>query len=131
MFYLALPLLALLARGRWSLLLFAGVLLFGTQSPIVFNFLSGAFAAVLVQRRTLGSRLGAAWLAPLPLAALAAYILVPGPSPAVLSALLFVLFVFVAHGYSFFGLLRSRAAKVLGAVSYSVYLTHCIMLFVV
>jgi peptidoglycan/LPS O-acetylase OafA/YrhL len=131
MFYLALPLLALFARGRWSLLLFAGVLLFGTQAPIVFNFLSGALAAVLVQRRTLGGRLGANWLAPLPLAALAAYVLVPGLPPAVLAALVFVVFVFVAHGYSFFGLLRSRAAKLLGAVSYSVYLTHCIVLFVV
>jgi peptidoglycan/LPS O-acetylase OafA/YrhL len=131
MFYLALPLLALLARGRWSLLLPAAALFFGTQSPIVFNFLSGALAAVLVQRRTLGSRLGAAWLAPLPLAALAAYFLAPGLPPAARVALLFAVFVFVVHGYSFFGLLRSRAAKVLGAASYSIYLTHCIVLFVV
>src|SRR5712664_2517941 len=65
------------------------------------------------------------------LAALAACFAVPGLPPAALSALLFVVFVFVAHGYSFFGLLRSRAAKVLGAASYSLYLTHCIVLFVV
>jgi peptidoglycan/LPS O-acetylase OafA/YrhL len=131
LFYLALPLLALLARGRWSLLLVAAALFFGTQSPIVFNFLSGALAAVLVHRRTLGNRLAAAWLAPLPLAALAACFVVPGLPPAALSALLLVVFVFVVHGYSFFGLLRSRAAKVLGAASYSLYLTHCIVLFVV
>jgi peptidoglycan/LPS O-acetylase OafA/YrhL len=130
MFYLALPLLALLARGRWSLLLIAAALLFGAQSPVVFNFLSGALAAVLVQRRALGALLGSAWLAPLPLAALAACF-VPGLPAAALAAPLFVVFIFVVHGYSFFGLLRSRAAKVLGAVSYSLYLTHCIVLFVV
>jgi len=130
MFYLALPLLALFAHGRWSLLLVAAALFFGTQSPVVFNFVSGALAAVLVHRRTLGGLLGSAWLAPLPLAALAACF-VPGLPAAALAALLSVVFIFVAHGCSFFGLLRSSAAKVLGAISYSLYLTHCIVLFVV
>jgi peptidoglycan/LPS O-acetylase OafA/YrhL len=46
-------------------------------------------------------------------------------------ALMFVFFVFVVDGNSLFGLLRTRPAKLLGMVSYSIYLTHCIVLFVV
>jgi peptidoglycan/LPS O-acetylase OafA/YrhL len=45
-------------------------------------------------------------------------------------ALLFVAFLFVVDGNSLFGLLRTRAAQLFGAVSYSFYLVHCIVLFV-
>src|SRR6185295_4170068 len=41
-----------------------------------------------------------------------------------------VFFTFVVHGYSLLGLLRSRPAKVLGMATYSIYLTHCIVLYV-
>jgi len=130
MFYLALPLLALFARGPLSLLVLAGVLFFGTQAPIVFNFLFGALVAVVVHSGALQGRLRAWWLAPVPLLALAGYFAVPGA--ALLQAgLLGVFFVFVAHGDDLFGLLRTRAAYVLGTISYSLYLTHSIVLYVV
>ncbi len=129
MFYVALPFLALMSRGRWSLLLFGAVAFFGTQSPIVLNFLGGAIAAEIVHRRSLQGRLGSRWLAPLPLAALAAYFWAGLPET-MQPALLFVFFLFVVHGYSVFGLLRTRPAKLLGMVSYSIYLSHCIVLYV-
>jgi peptidoglycan/LPS O-acetylase OafA/YrhL len=130
-FYVALPFLALFARGRASALLFAAVLFFGISGPIVLNFLFGALAALLVHRGTLEGRLGSPWLAPVPLAALAGCLLAQERYPLLQPALLFVFFVFVVHGFDVFGLLRLRAAKVLGTVSYSLYLTHCIVLFVV
>jgi len=142
-FYLALPLLALFAKGRLPLLLVAGALFFGTQTQVIYNFLFGAIVATLVHSRRLEGRLRAAWLAPLPLAALVAWFAWPGASDLrvvgdlrlfgdlLRAGLLGVFFLFVAHGYDLFGLLRTRAANVLGTISYSLYLTHSIVLYVV
>jgi peptidoglycan/LPS O-acetylase OafA/YrhL len=131
-FYLALPLLALFARGPAFALLAALIIFFGIRTPITLNFLGGMLAALAVERHVLQGKLAKWWLAPLPLAALAAVLMwrggeVYGPLPI---ALLFVFFVFVVDGNSLFGLLRTRAAKMLGTVSYSFYLLHGIVLFV-
>ncbi len=93
--------------------------------------------------RRLEGPLWAEWLAPLPLAALVAWFAWPGASDLrvvgdlrlfgdlLRAGLLAVFFLFVAHGYDLFGLLRTRAANFLGTISYSLYLTHCIVLYVV
>ncbi|HZO00251.1 MAG TPA: acyltransferase [Burkholderiales bacterium] len=130
LFYLALPLLALFARGWGAAALIFVVLAFGTQKPIVFNFLFGALAAWTVHRRLLEGRLGSRWLGVLPLASLGAYFALPTGNGLAQSAALFGFFIFVVHGWSLFGLLRTRAAKVLGTISYSIYLTHCIALYI-
>src|SRR5204863_3151275 len=68
------------------------------------------------------------WIAPI---ALVAWFLA-APLPRLAQyALLFVFFVLVTHGWSAFGLLRSRPAKLLGLASYSLYLVHCIVLYLV
>ncbi|MGZ5040175.1 MAG: acyltransferase family protein [Usitatibacter sp.] len=130
-FYLALPLLALFARGPWFLLLAAATVFFGIQAPITLYFLCGALAAMAAERGLLGGRLAAWWLAPIPLGAIAAVVFAFDtayhPAPI---ALLFVAFLFVVDGNTLFGLLRTRAAQLFGTVSYSFYLLHCIALFV-
>jgi peptidoglycan/LPS O-acetylase OafA/YrhL len=129
-FYLALPFLALFARGAWSVVLFVAVAFFSIRAPVVLNFVYGALAAALVHNKMLTLR--SPWLGPVPLAALATYFIAEGYIHKMLEpALLFVFFLFVVHGYSAFGLFLSRPAKILGAISYSLYLTHCIVLFVV
>src|SRR6202008_3466980 len=75
-------------------------------------------------------RLTSPWLGIVPLVSLGAYFALPGSNGLLQSAALFGFFIFVVRGYSVFGLLRTRAAKVLGMISYSIYLTHCIALFV-
>jgi len=133
-FYLALPLLALFARGRAAALLVLAVLLFGTQKPIVFNFLFGALAAWILHRGLLTRRLGspgaAHWSNLIALASLGAYLAQGDDTGVSHSLALFGFFICVVHGTSLFGLLRTGAAKVLGTISYSIYLTHCIALFV-
>jgi peptidoglycan/LPS O-acetylase OafA/YrhL len=129
-FYLALPLLALFARGAAFRLLALAVVFFGLQAPIVLNFLAGAFAAIAVERGLLDGRLARPWLAPIPIAALALVLTRDEVYAPAGVALLFVFFLFVLDGNSLFGLLRTRAAQLLGTVSYSFYLLHCIVLFV-
>lgn len=130
-FYLALPLLALFARGWGAVALVAAVLFFGKQEPIVLNFLFGAAAAALVHTRRLERyRLDAPWLGVVALASLGAYFALPKYYGLPQSLALFGFFIFIVHGNSLFGLLRTAPAKVLGTISYSIYLVHCIALFV-
>jgi peptidoglycan/LPS O-acetylase OafA/YrhL len=129
-FYLALPLLALFARGAGFALLVACTIFFGLQAPITLNFLAGALAAVAVQRGFLEGRLASPWLTPLPLAALAAVLSMQTAYAVAPIALMFAFFLFVVDGNSLFGLLRTRAARLLGTTSYSFYLLHGIVAYV-
>jgi peptidoglycan/LPS O-acetylase OafA/YrhL len=128
-FYLALPLLALFARGRAFVLLAALVLFFGLRTPITLNFLAGALVAAAVENRWLTGRLASPWLAPVPLAALSGVFATDTAYSPSSVALLAVFFAFVADGNTLAGLLRTQAARLLGLVSYSFYLLHGIVIF--
>ena len=117
-FYLALPLLALFARG-WSFALLIAAAIF-----------AGILAAEASERGWLGAHLSSNWMAPVPIAAIGVALTFETAYHPVSVALLFVAFLFFAAGNTLGGLLTTRAAKLLGAVSYSFYLTHCIILFV-
>jgi len=68
---------------------------------------------------------------PIPLLCLAAPLLLKLPAyDAGAFLFLFVVFVFVIAGNDFYGLLTSRAVFLLGTVSYSLYVTHGIALYV-
>jgi peptidoglycan/LPS O-acetylase OafA/YrhL len=133
-FYVALPLLALFARGWGAVALVGAVFFFGMQAPIVLNFLFGAAAAALVHTRRLETlrRIpwASPWLSALALASLGLYFTRPTYYGLPQTVLLFGFFIFIVHGNSLFGLLRTAPAKLLGMISYSIYLTHCIALFV-
>jgi len=130
-FYLALPLLALFARGWAFALLASATLYFGIQTPITINFLGGALAALALEKGLLTGHLARWWLAPVPIAAIVMVLFSFEEAfhPAAVG-LLFVAFLFVVDGNTLFGLLRTRAAQLFGTVSYSFYLLHCIVLFV-
>jgi peptidoglycan/LPS O-acetylase OafA/YrhL len=129
-FYLLLPLLALFARGLLFPLMLAVALLYCLSAPVTLCFICGALVATLVERRLIPS-LASHWLTPLPLAALLlafdnAHTYAPGSI-----ALLALFFLFVVKNNSLFGVLATRGAKLLGTVSYSIYLVHCIVLYCV
>jgi peptidoglycan/LPS O-acetylase OafA/YrhL len=133
MFYLTLPLFALASRGWAAVGLVLVVYFFGKQSPIVLNFLFGALAATAVHHGLLKGRLASSRLTPVPIALLC---LVTGLGFETVYAvlpelLLFVFFLFIVDGNTLFGLLRTRASRFLGQVSYSLYLVHCIALYVI
>ena len=107
---------------------------FAVNSALGFGFGIGMLVAFLYARlpkhwwRVLQQRR----LTPIPLFFLAVPVLfkVGSYSPAEFW-LLGVVFIFVVAGNDFFGLLSSKAVFLLGTVSYSFYITHGIVLFVV
>lgn len=128
-FYVALPLLALLGRGRRAAWLFPLAFVYALQAPVTLNFIGGALAAILVEHKLLGERLKTWYLAPLPIAALLLLGLFPSAFALLPVGLMFIFFLFVVGGNSLFGLLASRPARFLGTISYSIYLVHCIVLY--
>ena len=131
LFYISLPLMALFAKGRWALLLLGVALFFGMRLPITLNFIFGALAAVAVEKKIFGTILARPWVTPIGLLALACAFLFPfGDMPGA-EILLFIFLLFVLHGNSMFGVLTARSSHLLGTISYSLYLTHTIVLFVV
>lgn len=133
-FYALLPLLALLTTIRRFCALTAVVLVlvYGVHvlGPVSVNFLFGTAAALIYTRyRTLKS-LEKQFAALAALAALCATALPFAQDYGVLQSLLvFPVFICALYGNSFFALLSSRPAQILGLASYSVYLNHGIMLY--
>lgn len=133
-FYLALPLLAWRATPAATVglaLLGAGLAAHGTEAGIAcFNFSLGMLAAVIRSQRV------PAWLTGWPglglcLGCIATLALGSGKQTVWSSMALGTVFIAVASGQDFAGLLTSRTARWLGAISYSVYLMHGIVLQIV
>ncbi len=129
-FYALLPFMAFFARGRAFLVLVALIVFFGVRAPITLNFLAGMLVAWAAHRKFLDARLASPWLAPIPLGAIGVVITFDTAYTSRAIALMAVFFVFVAAGNSFFGVLRTAAAQLLGRVSYSFYLLHCVFVYV-
>lgn len=135
-FYLAYPLLLLFCRGWWSYLLvgLASLLTaFYSTTGIQWFFVHGVLVAQLLFTFPTLSKLLKGWIgAVLASACLVAAVRLSATAyDPWTSALLAVPFMIVAAGNSMFGLLTCRPARILGMVSYSVYLMHGLALFLV
>lgn len=132
-FYLALPALALLARDprdarRLPLIALAFFALF-EPSPAFF-FLPGVLAVYAARHEPLATRLRGAPAALMVLAAAAVFPWLTNYGFGHLGlALTTLIFVPIACGNSLFGLLNLRGLRLMGLVSYSVYLLHGLCLF--
>jgi len=106
---------------------------FAVNSVFGFGFGIGMLVAVVYARcpKRLWEVLKQRRLTPIPLFFLSAPVLLKvGLYSPVEFVLLGVVFVFIVAGNDFFGLLSSKAVFLLGSVSYSFYITHGIVLFV-
>lgn len=130
-FYLALPLLAVRATPVATVALAAlgaGLAAHGTEAGIAcFNFSLGMLAAVIRNQPT------PAWVRSWPglglcIACVATLALGHGKQTVWSSLAMGTVFIAVACGQDFAGLLTSRTARWLGVISYSVYLMHGIVL---
>ena len=134
-FYLALPVLALRATPKATVVLAivcAGFAATNTQAGIAcFNFSIGMLTAVIRSRGTVP-----AWVRGIPglllcVCCLGLLGVGAGKQTVWSSMAMGVLFVIVACGQNFCGLLTSQAVRWLGTISYSVYLLHGIVLYIV
>lgn len=133
-FYLALPVLALRATPRATVMLAclgAALAAHGTEAGIAcFNFSLGMLAGVVRTQPIPG------WVTSWPglvlsVLCIASLAFGSGEQTVWSSLALGTLFITVACGQDFLGLLTSRTARWLGAISYSVYLIHGIVLQII
>jgi peptidoglycan/LPS O-acetylase OafA/YrhL len=138
-FYLLLPFLAIFSKPKSFLLFSTGLILLYFLYPvrhiaIIINFLWGMIAAYVVNQlkaREFKNR----WLYGAIILSIFTTVImnVTGDfltSP-IASFLLFIAFTLIAQGNSLFGLLTTSGARYLGTISYSIYLLHGIVLFLV
>ncbi|MFM0401187.1 acyltransferase family protein [Paraburkholderia aspalathi] len=127
-FYLVLPLIAALSRNknRWpTAIIVCGCIAAFSTTQIEWFFVAGCTAAALVRlpairRFSVGIPATALALG----CAAATVIYQPLIYTAAGAALLLIPFTIIASGNSLFGLLTCRPARVLGLLSYSIYLLH-------
>jgi peptidoglycan/LPS O-acetylase OafA/YrhL len=132
-FYLIFPLLAIFARGRaqWYLAAMTALCIwFYSESQLEWFFFGGCVAAVLT-RVEFVRKVAAGWVGSI--VVVACLVATVEWQPLVYSCigavLLFVPFVVFASGNSMFGFLTFRAMRLLGVLSYSIYLLHNFVLF--
>ncbi len=133
-FYLLLPLAGLCLRWKWGDLVPAAAIIIYTvwrpETMYIINFVAGGVAAWLRLRYP-------DWNFKNPIhtfATLACLVIVftcfERGFGYLQSLLMFAFFLSVVYGNSLFGLLQTRPARAIGAASYSLYLMHCIVLYV-
>jgi len=133
-FYLLFPLMTLFATRRltWGLLIVSTILIgLYSASRIEWYFVGGALAATLLVRYPdIAKPFRGVFGTVLVLALLAAILVsVPTAYDPIAVALFFAVFFIVASGNALFGVLTSRPIRLLGMVSYSIYLSHNFVLY--
>ncbi|MBJ9658373.1 acyltransferase [Burkholderia multivorans] len=133
-FYLLLPLLAALINTRARNLIMpaacACIYLFA-YPPVEWLFVSGAIASVAIRNKLIKSIVSRWWFAIIATGIIAATIrLIPQPYSLAGATMLFLPFLSIASGNTIFGLLTLRPARLLGAISYSFYLMHSWVLYI-
>jgi peptidoglycan/LPS O-acetylase OafA/YrhL len=102
----------------------------GIGHPIVFNFVLGALTAYAIHNQRIQKYIERPSYTLFPLFALVAtFYLFDTAYGFRQSMMLFIFFIFVAQGNSLFGLLTTAPARLIGVISYSIYLLHSIVLF--
>ncbi|WP_412723317.1 acyltransferase family protein [Alteromonas sp. D210916BOD_24] len=140
LFYLSLPMIFLVQKfwGKLGLVALALSTLYLFLYPIQFPYISSTFfiyftiGALISQLATrLEDLIKKQWLIVSILSFLLVLMTLSYPNTLDLFHILMisVLFLFVAAGNNLFTILSSRAALVLGEISYSIYLTHGILLY--
>jgi peptidoglycan/LPS O-acetylase OafA/YrhL len=138
-FYLTLPLLALLLAARpplgyLAMAIAAGIAvqLMHLSAMVMASFAGGIVAAVLVRKpsvRAIATRTLSTWV--VIACVTAVFVLFPTPYSLRAMLLLTIAFVLVAAGNTLFGILTLATSRMLGELTYSIYILHGIVLFAV
>lgn len=132
-FYIILPLIAACMRTKLRPLLVPAIcacIYLYAYPPIEWLFVAGAAAAAVVRIKAVRSFASSSWFSIPAIATIAIAIrIMPQPYNATGAAILFLPFLAIASGNTIFGLLKLRAARFLGTISYSFYLLHSWVLY--
>lgn len=134
-FYLMLPLILIFSRGiafvSFIVIVSSLIYCFSVRQ-VEWNFVCGIIAAVIVKNDRMKYSIWDKWPVSL-IILLSFYAFFKEFSSGYggwQSITLLIAFTCIAKGNSVFGILTCRAARFLGSISYSIYLIHCIILFV-
>lgn len=134
-FYILLPFIALFFRVELFILLALSVTTFvwsGLVSSIVLYFVFGALAVYAIDNAQIKNILRKSTYAFFPLVILIVFFSIFDSAYGFKqSIILFIFFVFVVSGNTLYGLLTNVQARFLGIISYSLYLFHSIVLYVI
>jgi peptidoglycan/LPS O-acetylase OafA/YrhL len=137
-YYFALPLLALISGRRPSgaVLSFAALSVFyvhfGASNLLIFEFFLGGIGAAFLVRKDwfcrLATRRASGFVVLVCMSCLVTYF--PNAFGRMQLLLNFVAFSLIAAGNSMFGIFTSRVSRTLGEITYSIYLLHGVLLYV-
>lgn len=133
-FYCALPLMACFHKGRSFLLILSIIFSYGLLVPEISSitlFAYGMIAAYLVYNFGSQNFMQNRWFALIGGVLLLLAYQVSGQYHQFQKLLFFLFFMLVVYGNPFFGILTSLPAKLLGTISYSIYLLQGAVLFIV
>jgi peptidoglycan/LPS O-acetylase OafA/YrhL len=132
-FIFALPFVAIVYKPKKFVIFFIVGLLFWTYTSrliIMANFMFGMLAAYSIGHQRLQNILQTRFAAVVGLLSLGAlYSFFLGTDGLIQIGLMFVFFLVVVNGNDLFGLLSLKGSQYLGAISYSMYLFHGLLLF--
>jgi peptidoglycan/LPS O-acetylase OafA/YrhL len=132
-FYLILPALAVILRGKWMYLLAVPIfalLMLSSDKGYWIIFVFGILLAHIIHIRPQCKWITKQYAGILPvLGFIAVYFIQLKPYSVPQYAITCAVLLCFIYGNNLFGLLHTRAAKLLGTISYSVYLLHGIVLY--
>jgi len=139
LFYLMLPIIAVLILKKKPNLLFAGGILLalivyfifcdGYELSLFFPFIGGAVAALLYHYYPNILSVNQIWKSAAAVIGLFLITQINLPHSILSKFVTMLTFILFVYGANLFGLLTSKPAKILGDMAYSIYLMHGILLF--
>jgi peptidoglycan/LPS O-acetylase OafA/YrhL len=134
-FYASLPFFALLFRKKVpAVLMVSGIVIFALWHPngtVLTSFFSGMLAAIFSKKewfKKFASSQSASYVA---LFSQSLLFIVPVENSDWYIPIIGIAFALIANGCDFFGILNWSSSRVLGEISYSIYLLHGVFLYIV
>lgn len=130
-FYFSLPLLYLLRNKQLMLIILLFIISFSFNQPHFFNFVLGMSASYSLKNINL-EFLKSNFFHNIATVSVIFFFLIfiDGGFSYIQSLYIFIFFISIVYGNDIFGLLKTNMARVLGLISYSIYMIHNIIIWI-
>ena len=132
-FYFLLPILAYFSKKSFLLIIFLIVFSVYFEKIHFLNFVLGILAATILSSSNKNTNIlrHSIFQGLATISIILFFFLFPGGFGNLQSSFLFVFFLSIIFGNTIFGLLSTRAARLLGMISYSIYMVHNIIIWII